>query len=253
MTEVHQQGGTRERSTGTKAPLVSIIVVVFKDRVELEKLIDNLAPFRGPDLEVVVIDGGSKDGSLELLQTNDDRIDYWLSEPDKGLYDGMNKGLAASRGEWVLHINAGDRLLSPPYEELRMLDKNVAMFGCCVECPTDGFTFIARMNWTFRFQSTLHHQGTFYRRSLHCGYDPTYRILGDVAATQRIVRQGKQVAVSPHVVALHEGGGMSDLPGNDREWQRSIRENYGVLHQIAHKLLFLPARKVYRSTRKRLK
>ena len=252
MSTDPQEGGIRSTLQPEVLPLVSIIVVVFRDRSELKALIENLAPFRSADLEVVVIDGGSDDGTSDLLRENERHVDYWLSEPDKGIYDAMNKGLKAARGRWVLHINAGDRLLLVPFDLLRELGDKAEILGCRVECPVDHFTFVPRMNWTFRFQSTLHHQGTFYRREKHCGYDPTYRVLGDVAATQRMVRKGCRVEISNQVVSLHYGGGLSDWPGNDVEWSRSIRENYGKLHQYAYALLFLPTRRVYRSFRKRL-
>src|SRR5208337_631055 len=78
--------GADNRAQDT-APLVSVLVVVFRDRVELEQLIDNLGPFRGPDLEVIIIDGGSDDGSLELLAARSPEIDFWLSEKDSGIYE----------------------------------------------------------------------------------------------------------------------------------------------------------------------
>ena len=98
-------------------PLVSIIVVVFRDRDELVSLIDNLAPFRSSEVELIVMDGGSDDGTLDELTKNTGRIDKWRSERDQGIYDAMNKGLAAARGIYILHINAGDRVLTLPLTE----------------------------------------------------------------------------------------------------------------------------------------
>ena len=249
-----EEGGTRLGAEANKSPLVSIIVVVFRDRAEVDALIDNLAPFRGPDLEVVFIDGGSDDGTVDLLRQRDASVDYWLSERDNGIYDAMNKGVQAARGEWLLHINAGDRLLSVPYDLLSGMDAGISIVGCNVECPNDHFTFIARMNWSFRYQATLHHQGTFYRRAFHTGYDATYRVLGDTAATQRMVFAGGKVAVSSDVVSVHIGGGLSDLPGNDAEWDRIVRENSGLFHHFVFKRLFLPVRRWHRdrSRKKRL-
>ncbi|HVG27639.1 MAG TPA: glycosyltransferase, partial [Acidobacteriaceae bacterium] len=100
------------------APLVSVIAVVFRDRVELQKIVESVAPFRSERLELIVIDGGSKDGTLEFLQSNGEEIDFWMSEPDRGIYDAMNKGIQAARGEYVLHLNAGDRLRAVPWEAL---------------------------------------------------------------------------------------------------------------------------------------
>jgi glycosyltransferase involved in cell wall biosynthesis len=243
-----QEGGTRVRAGERSArPLVSIISVVFRDRDELRALIENLAPFRSSELEVVIVDGGSDDGSLDVLREHDASVDYWLSEPDRGVYDAMNKGLAAARGRWILHINAGDRLLFVPFERLRSLGDEADVLCCRVDCKH--LMFIPRTNWTSRFQNTWQHQGTFYRLDAHEGYDTTYRVVGDFAANQRMIRQGRRAEISSDVVAEHFGGGLSD--GNTwlHEESRSIRENFGRMHQIVHMTLFKPVRRVHRNLR----
>ncbi|MEP6756559.1 MAG: glycosyltransferase, partial [Chthonomonadales bacterium] len=97
------QGGCRCSITpAVVCPLVSIVVVVYRDRAEVGALVENLAPFRSRDLEVIIIDGASDDGTVEFLSTNSDQIDFWLSEPDNGIYHAMNKGLAKASGEYIL-------------------------------------------------------------------------------------------------------------------------------------------------------
>lgn len=246
------EGGARIQSKEQVEPLVSIISVVYKDREATRKLIENLSPFRGPDLELVFIDGGSTDGTVELLRANEGHIDYWMSEPDKGIYDAMNKGLKAAKGRWVLHLNAGDELLSVPYIQLRALGNDAEMFACRVVHPEEHFTFVPRMNWTFRFQSTIPHQGTFYRRIVHCGYDQRYRVLGDIAATQRMVRDGHRVRLSEETVAVHHAGGVSYQPGIEAEWPIFVTENYGMLHGRVLLPLFLGARRLYRILRRKI-
>jgi hypothetical protein len=246
MLNNHLEGGTRSRAEAPLAlPLVSVIVVVYKDSTELLALIDNLASFRGPNLEVVIIDGGSPDNTPEILQQNSDRIDYWLSEPDKGIYDAMNKGLKASRGVWIIHINAGDRLTSVPFDLLRSLGSEIDILCCRVQC--EELLFIPRTNWSSRYQNTWQHQGTFYRRQKHDGYDTTYRVLGDFAANQRMLSQGMQAAISTDIVSTHLNGGASSQPNILNEEIRSIRENFGRTHQLIHSFLFRPARRAYRN------
>lgn len=75
------EGGRRcPAGNNTERPLVSIIVVLFRDRQECIRLLENISSFDNPDLELIVIDGGSDDGTVEILQQWDDKIDYWLSE-----------------------------------------------------------------------------------------------------------------------------------------------------------------------------
>lgn len=224
------EGGCREdREAGLEGPLVSVIVVVFRDRAELESLIDNLATFRGKELEVVVIDGGSDDGSVELLRSRSDVVDYWKSERDSGLYDGMNKGVAAARGRFILHINAGDRLLKIPRELLEGSGPDVDVV-CCRVAENGGKVWAPRSKWVMRFQNAWHHQGTLYRKEAHPGYDTRYRVFGDFDLNQRMVLAGRGVKFSNEVVASHELGGLSNYSGAYAEKLDIIRSNFGGFH-----------------------
>ncbi len=108
------EGGRRTREAiGANRPLVSIIVVLFRDRQECIRLLDNISTFENPQLEWIVIDGASDDGTLEVLQQWDDKIDHWLSEPDSGIYDAMNKGVRASTGQWLNFMNVKDAFATP--------------------------------------------------------------------------------------------------------------------------------------------
>ncbi len=93
-------------------PKVSVITVVYNAVELLEKTILNILDQTYANIEYIVIDGGSTDGSLDLIKKYADQIDYWISEPDNGLYHAMNKGLNAASGDWVWYINAGDLIYS---------------------------------------------------------------------------------------------------------------------------------------------
>src|ERR1700730_3258110 len=82
-------------------PLVSIITVVFRDRAQLQPPMKSVFEHVQGDVEIIVIDGGSNDGTVEMLREWDGKIDYWLSESDRGIYNAMNKGIAAARGEYI--------------------------------------------------------------------------------------------------------------------------------------------------------
>ena len=113
------EGGRRLRQAARATPpLVSIISVVFRARQELPSLLESIIALRDDYTELIVIDGGSDDGSIDILRHFDNSIDYWISEADRGIYDAMNKGIAVATGKFVLHINAGDRLLFIPRQEL---------------------------------------------------------------------------------------------------------------------------------------
>lgn len=89
---------------------ISVITVVFNAEKYLESTIESVIGQTNGNYELIIIDGGSKDGTLNIIQKYKPNISYWISEPDKGLYDAMNKGLKAATGDYVWYINAGDKL-----------------------------------------------------------------------------------------------------------------------------------------------
>ena len=105
-------GGKRTKglpATGSEsAPLVSIVTVVYNGIGTLERTIQSVIGQDYPNIEYIIIDGGSTDGTIDLLRRYEDRIDLWTSGKDKGIYDAMNKGIALCTGEWVALINADD-------------------------------------------------------------------------------------------------------------------------------------------------
>ena len=80
-------------------PKVSIITVTYNAAAVLEPTIESILTQTFTDYEYLIIDGGSKDGTLEIIQRYAPKLSYWVSEPDRGLYDAMNKGLQAAQGE----------------------------------------------------------------------------------------------------------------------------------------------------------
>jgi glycosyltransferase involved in cell wall biosynthesis len=105
-------GGLRtkgiEKNSEIDRPLVSVITVVFNGEKFLEQTILSVINQTYSNVEYLIIDGVSSDGTLEIIKKYDDRLDYWISEPDKGIYDAMNKGIASANGELIGIINSDD-------------------------------------------------------------------------------------------------------------------------------------------------
>ena len=89
-------------------PLISIITVVFNGSKTLKQTIDSVLSQNYKNIEYIVIDGGSTDGTLDIIKKYERHINYWISEPDKGLYDAMNKGISKANGEIIGMINSDD-------------------------------------------------------------------------------------------------------------------------------------------------
>jgi glycosyltransferase involved in cell wall biosynthesis len=93
-------------------PLITIITVVYNDVNSIEETILTVINQTYKNIEYIIIDGGSNDGTTDIIKKYEDRISYWSSEIDKGIYDAMNKGINKSNGEWIIFINAKDSFYS---------------------------------------------------------------------------------------------------------------------------------------------
>ena len=103
-------------------PIITVVTVVFNGLEFLEETIQSVINQTYQDVEYIIIDGGSTDGTLDVIKKYEDKIDCWVSEPDAGIYDAMNKGIALATGEWVNFMNAGDAFYSS--NTLAMVFKN---------------------------------------------------------------------------------------------------------------------------------
>jgi len=107
-----QVGGNRSRGVTRRSeegkPLISIVTVVWNGVETLERTIKSVLEQGYDNIEYVLVDGASTDGTLDLIKRYDDRIDHWVSEKDSGIYDAMNKGVQLCTGDFVALINADD-------------------------------------------------------------------------------------------------------------------------------------------------
>lgn len=94
----------------TDGPVVSVITVVYNNAATLQRCIDSVVAQQGVAVEYIVIDGGSTDGTLDIIRANAAHIDYAVSEPDRGIYDAMNKGISLAQGDYIALINSDDWL-----------------------------------------------------------------------------------------------------------------------------------------------
>ena len=157
---------------------ISIITVNLNNRDGLQKTIDSVVSQTFKDFEWIVIDGGSTDGSKELIEQYADHITYWVSEPDKGIYNAMNKGIKVSKGEYLFFLNSGDWLWEPNTllsvaEAMKSLPENCFLYGSCFDRDLKNNNPPEKLDLAFFLNSTLCHQVVFHPRSAFPeeGYD----------------------------------------------------------------------------------
>ncbi len=195
-----KHGGLRLKNKDqvSKRPLVSLITVVKNRRVLLEETFKSVFNQKFKDFEYIVIDGNSEDGSLSVIKKYEDKIDYWISDNDNGIYDAFNKGLDLARGELIGFVNSDD-LLTP--DALKILDEYNSRY------PNKDFFFGAvqkhwgilhgyrpyKINWSWGFYSS-HSTGFFIRNSaakLNGYYNINYKYSADYDYFYRMIKKNK--------------------------------------------------------------
>jgi len=209
-------------------PLISIVVAAYNGAATLQQCINSVALQTYPHKELIIIDGGSTDGTAELLKTNQQLITYWSSEPDQGIYHAWNKALPRARGEWICFLGADDHfwdehVLTKMAEELAKLPADIRVaYGQIMLLNGAGEGLYAigepweRLKQRFLKSMCIPHPGMMHRRSLfeqHGGFDESFRIAGDYELLLRELKTADAVFVQELVmVGMRQGEGESSHP-----------------------------------------
>lgn len=236
---------------------LSVITVVWNAAQDLERTLNNVVSFGRTDIEMVVIDGGSTDGSEEIARRFEP--DYMVSEADKGLYDAMNKGLMAATGEYVWFINAGDLIHSLP----RIDGSADIYYGETLITDTEGKALGLRrkqlpdkLTWkSLKRGMVVCHQSFIVRRSLAPLYDLKYRYVADIEWVIECLQRAKSVQNTGLILSEFAEGGIStrNRKASLRERWSVMVERYGIIQTAWAHLRFIAeqvSRQKYRPMKK---
>jgi len=217
------QGGLRTKGYFKKSfndkSLVSVITVVFNGKEHLGQTIKSVINQTYDNVEYIIIDGGSTDGTLDIIKKYEEAVDYWVSEPDEGIYDAMNKGIDVASGEWIWMLNADDYLINDAIrtvflEKTTNFPDSVAVYGCLIK-SFEGFDLIIgerRLSYKEKI-IRFNHPATIIHRSLfkkYGNFDTTYRYSSDYDFFTRLVRNGVKFDFVDKVLVNMRLGGSSD-------------------------------------------
>lgn len=208
---------------------ISIVTVCYNAADAIEETILSVINQPYKNIEYIIIDGGSKDGTIEIIKKYAKHIDYWVSEPDKGIYDAMNKGIDAASGNYIININAGDKLLNIPIQILNeCINTNCVAISGAV---TDGKNVITypSYGWKMRLQNQLPHQGLFYKLKYLRHYDTSYKIVGDYDLNLDMYLHNKKVNLIKDVISIHKNDGISNTNQSAIESLLVIRKRCGIM------------------------
>ena len=218
---------------------VTVVTAVLNDAGHIEQTILSVISQTDIEIEYIIVDGGSKDGTLELIGKYKDKISLLISEPDRGVYDAMNKGIKYSTGDFVYFINSGDVLLNPSilskikFEDVNV--RNTIIYGNVVVAygniealgkPRPFF------NSKMKFKGIgICHQSMFFPGELirNEKYDLSYNIAADYDLAYRLWRKGTVFLYKDITIAKYDWG--KGISSNPYKLLDVYRENARVCHQ----------------------
>jgi len=221
----------------TKAnPTLSVITVVYNNVKDIERTINSIINQTYPNIEFIVIDGKSTDGTLQIIESYKNSIATLVSEKDKGIYDAMNKGLIRATGDYVIFMNSGDEFYEPGtvekvfatapdadiyYGETEMINDAGQSLGQRRHKAPEQFT------WRdFKYGMSISHQAIYIRRSLTEPYNPKYQLSADIDWILRAAKKAKKIVKADGYVAKYLVGGMSKT-----KHRQSLKERFDIMRR----------------------
>lgn len=224
---------------------ITVIVAVYNGASTVQQCIDSIASQTYPNRELIVIDGGSNDGTVEILRENASKLSFWESAPDNGIYDAWNKGLGHATGDWICFVGADDYLWNDtvmeriePYlrapEQARVVYGRVAVVNKLGQVSSYYGQPWQETRRSFFQTNTVPHLGLMHHRSLfaeHGVFDASFRIAADYDLLMRELRTRDAIHV-PDVITVGMGhGGVSHSPSSQgrllKEFAR-VRQKHGI-------------------------
>ena len=223
-----------------QTPKISIITVVYNGQQFLEGTIKSVMNQTYSNIEYLIIDGKSKDKTVDIIKDYEPHISQWISERDKGLYDAMNKGLKMATGDFVLFMNAGDRLASPTvleqvfsnyddatdvlYGEVMMVDEDRKPLGTRTEITTRKLP--NDLSWkSMKLGMVVCHQAFIPRLAL-CPFFMDNNLSADIDWVINILKKSRKNTNCNMVIADFLIGGVSK-----QRHRQSLKDRYNVLQR----------------------
>jgi glycosyltransferase involved in cell wall biosynthesis len=202
--------------TTKNRPLLSVVTVVFNGDAYLKATIDSVARQTYSNIEYVVIDGGSSDGTLSLITDNSDVISHWVSEPDDGIYDAMNKALQLITGNYVWFLNAGDEIFDDAtVEDIFSSDPADIYYGRTALNTGNILTRVLpapkRLDWCDMHRGmVISHQSFIVKKDIAPKYDTQYKYIADYDWIIRCLKLSRKTKLVDIAFSRYLLGGFSD-------------------------------------------
>ena len=214
------------------AARLSIGMVTFNAAAVLERALQSILRHKTPAMELVIVDGASGDGTLDILRRHARDIDHWRSEPDKGIYDAMNKVRRLATGDWLLFLGADDELLLPAETLLQQFKRQDVLYYGDVRLRNSGRISGGCFSRYRLMQQNICHQAICYPKSIYRtkAYATDSGLLADHRYNIELVGSGVPFVHVDEVVACFDDTGRSSVgdPTFEHVKLQLIRENFGL-------------------------
>ncbi len=226
-------------SDAVNLPLITIITVVYNGKDYIESTIKSVISQTYQNIEYIVIDGNSSDGTQDIIRKYENKISYWCSEEDRGIYDAMNKGLVATNGQWVNFMNAGDTFYSNKTLSDLFIDtfQNVAVIYGGVEIQYTDFSRLEAPGDLSNLWKGMNfsHQSVFFEASYHkkTPYNIQNKITADLELLYQAHMDDKTFYKTEQIISTVVTGGLSEV-----NRIRTIWGSYKTISKINFKPLF---------------
>jgi glycosyltransferase involved in cell wall biosynthesis len=215
-------------------PLISVCIVVFNGRQYITEALASIASQTFRNFELIVVDGGSTDGTVEILKAHRSLITQLVSEPDEGIYDAMNKARHLASGDWLLFLGCDDALLDSLAKVSTLLNDRRKVYYGDVIIRATGCVFGGQFSKYRLMQVNICHQAIFYPKAIYKehSYNLRYRFLADYEYNLRLIGQRIKFRYIPVTVSVFNlaGASMGGDPQFELDRLRLIRLNFGYVY-----------------------
>lgn len=234
--------------------VLSVITVTYNAEKTLERTLKSVREQSYPHIEHVIVDGKSKDNTVDLIRKYDKEKMVWVSEPDKGLYDAMNKAAAMASGDYLCFLNAGDTFFAADSVEKMMnsfpkTESPDILYGETAIVDDNGkFMFMRRLKapenltWeSFKQGMLVCHQAFIVKRKLFEPYDLQYRFSSDFDWAIRMMKRAKTIHNTRLTLInyLNEGMTTQNRKASLKERYRIMAKHYGQISTFLHHIWFV--------------
>lgn len=227
-------------------PKLSVITIVYNNVKDIERTMLSVLNQTYPNIEYILIDGDSKDGTKDIIYKYKSRLAQFISEPDKGIYDAMNKGLALATGDYVLFMNSGDEIYAPVtvaevfdsaasadiyYGETEMFNERWESLGQRRHHSPENF------DWqSFKYGMSISHQAIYVKRSLAEPFNLEYKYSSDIDWIIRAAKNASSIVNTHSYVAKYLVGGVSKKKhlASLKERFRIFTKYYGLVPNLVN-------------------